>query len=213
METDFIYKFVPSAGSPLTVLLLHGTGGDETDLLSIGRGLAPGAALLSPRGRVDENGMARFFRRIREGVFDEDDIRRRSAELQGFVQRAAAEHRFNPAQVIALGYSNGANIAAALLLLHPGLLAGAVLMRATLPLTPERPPQIPGTPVLILAGEHDPILPAEGTRSLARLLSSAGAKVEVRWQNMGHELGPEDFTAAREFLKNLGSPGTQLPSG
>lgn len=204
METDFIYKFVPPSGSTLTVLLLHGTGGDENDLLPIGRGLAPGAALLSPRGRVDENGMARFFRRIREGVFDEDDIRRRAGELRRFVLDAAAEHHFDPERVVALGYSNGANIAAALLLLYPGLLAGAVLMRATLPLAPETPAEIPGTPVLILAGEHDRILPAEGTVKLAQILSQAGAKVEVRWHNMGHELGPEDFAAAREFLKSLG---------
>lgn len=209
METDFVYKFAPSSGSPLTVLLLHGTGGDENDLLPIGRGLAPGAALLSPRGRVDENGMARFFRRIREGVFDEDDIRRRAAELETFLLGAAAKHSFDPARVVALGYSNGANIAAALLLLHPGLLAGAVLMRATLPLSPEPEPAIPGTPVLILAGQHDRILPAEGTVKLAQVLSRCGAKVEVRWHDMGHELGPEDFTAAREFLKALG----QLPSG
>ena len=204
MQTDFVYRFVPAKGSETTLLLLHGTGGDENDLLPIGRGLAPGSALLSPRGRVDEHGMARFFRRIREGVFDEEDIRLRAEELEKFVRDAAAEHQFDPLRVAALGYSNGANIAAALLLLHPRLFSGAVLMRATLPLQPSEIPHLASTPVLILAGEHDTVLPKEGTEKLAQVLSYAGASVEVRWHNMGHELGPEDFTAAREFFQNLG---------
>ncbi len=204
MQTDFIHQFVPASGSPTTVLLLHGTGGDENDLIPIGRGLAPGAALLSPRGRVDERGMARFFRRIREGVFDEEDIRLRAAEIEKFVRDAAEQYQFDPSRVAALGYSNGANMAAALMLLHPRLLSGAVLMRATLPLQPDAIPHLASTPVLILAGEHDSVLPKEGTEKLAQVLSYAGASVEVRWHNMGHELGPEDFTAARDFFKSLG---------
>ena len=204
MQTDFTHQFIPAAGSETTVLLLHGTGGDENDLIPIGRGLAPGCALLSPRGRVDEQGMARFFRRIREGVFDEEDIRVRAAELEKFVRDAAEEYRFDPSRVAALGYSNGANMAAALMLLHPRLLSAAVLMRATLPLEPGEIPQFASTPVLILAGEHDSVLPKERTEKLAKVLSYAGASVEVRWHNMGHELGPEDFTAARDFFKTLG---------
>ena len=203
MQRDFRHRFEPPRGSQATVLLLHGTGGDENDLLPIGRGLAPGAALLSPRGSVDENGMARFFRRIREGVFDEDDIRRRAGELAQFATDAATQYGFDPNRLSVMGYSNGANMAAALMLLYPCMFAGAVLMRATYPLDPSEPPAIPGTPVLILAGQHDSILSAPGTEKLARALSDAGARVEVRWHNLGHELGPEDFTAARDFLKVL----------
>ncbi len=203
MPSEFIHKFVPSSGSPTTVLLLHGTGGDENDLLSIARGLAPRAALLSPRGKVDENGNLRFFRRLREGVFDEDDIRLRAAELEKFIRDSAAEYAFDPSRVVALGYSNGANIAAALLLLHPGLLSGAALLRAMLPLVPEPLLPIAGTPVLMLSGQHDGIVPQDRAEKLAQTLSYAGAKVEVRWHNLGHELGPEDFTAARDFLASL----------
>jgi len=203
MPLELVHKFVPASGSDLTVLLLHGTGGDENDLLPIGRGLAPGAALLSPRGPVNENGMARFFRRFGEGVFDEADIRVRAVELARFVRGAAEEYHFDPARVAALGYSNGANIAAAELLLEPTVLSGAVLLRATQPLEADPPPTLPGTPVLILAGQHDPILPAAGTQKLARSLAAAGASVELRWHNLGHELGPEDFNAARDFLKQL----------
>ena len=201
MPSEFIHRFLPSTGSARTLLLLHGTGGDENDLVPIGRGLAPGAALLSLRGRVDENGMNRFFRRFSEGVFDEEDIRVQTGVLAQFVRDAAAEYGFDPAQVHALGYSNGANMAAAMLLLEPGVLARAVLLRATLPLTPDPLLPIPGTPVSILAGQHDRLLPREGTEKLAQTLSLAGAQVEVRWHNLGHELGPEDFTAARDFLK------------
>jgi predicted esterase len=203
MPPEFTHQFVPAKSSRTTVLLLHGTGGDENDLVPIGRGLAPGAALLSPRGRVNENGMARFFRRIREGVFDEEDIRNRAAELEKFVLDSAEQYHFDPARVVALGYSNGANMAASILLLNPGLFSGAVLMRPTLPLEPERPLPIASTPVLILAGQHDQMIPAAGTEKLARVLSHAGARVEARWHNLGHELGPEDFTAAREFLQGL----------
>ncbi len=137
MASEFVYKFVPASGSETTLLLLHGTGGDENDLVPVGRGTAKGAAMLSPRGRVDENGMARFFRRVREGVFDEESIHKEAAALEGFVRDAAREHGFDPTRVIAFGYSNGANMAAALMLLYPKLLAGAVLLRATIPLTPE----------------------------------------------------------------------------
>ena len=203
MPSDFIHQFVPSKNNPNTVLLLHGTGGDETDLLPIGLGLAPGSALLSPRGRVDEHGSARFFRRIREGVFDEESIRSEAAALKNFIQASGERYAFDPARVSALGYSNGANMIAALLLLYPDLLNAAVLLRATLPLDPDPPHAIPGTPVLLLAGQHDPILPAAGTEKLARILAAAGAKVEVRWHNLGHDLGPEDFSAAREFFKAL----------
>jgi predicted esterase len=203
MPPEFIHKFVPSKGSPNTVLLLHGTGGDENDLLPIGLGIAPGFALLSPRGRVDEHGAARFFRRVREGVFDEASIRTEAAALEQFIGESAGRYGFDPTRVSALGYSNGANMIAALLLLSPQLFSGAVLLRATLPFEPEPLLPIAGTPVLLEAGQHDPILPAPGAEKLAKKLAEAGAKVEVRWHNLGHELGPEDFSAAREFFKAL----------
>ena len=199
---DFVHQFVPPKNSTLTVLLLHGTGGDENDLVPIGRAVAPGAALLSPRGQVDENGMHRFFRRISLGVFDEDDVRRRAADLADFVKQAAERYSFDPARVVALGYSNGANIAAAMLLLHPGALAGAVLMRPMVPLVPDPLPPLNGKPVLILAGEADHTTTRDNTDRLARVLSVAGADVEVRWQEGGHELDPRDFQATAEFLKS-----------
>jgi predicted esterase len=204
MPSEFIHRFVPSKGSSKTVLLLHGTGGDENDLLPIGAGLAPGAALLSPRGRIDERGAARFFRRVREGVFDEESIRTEAAALEAFLRESADRYGFDPAQLSALGYSNGANMIAALLFLYPSLFSGAVLLRATLPFEPDPLLPIAGTPVLLEAGQHDPILPAAGAQKLAKKLAEAGAKVEVRWHNLGHDLGPEDFTAAKEFFKALG---------
>jgi phospholipase/carboxylesterase len=203
MQAEFIHKYVPSKGSATTVVLLHGTGGDENDLLPIGLGIARGSALLSPRGRVDERGAARFFRRLQEGVFDEESIRSEAAALDKFIRESAAHYAFDPAKIAALGYSNGANMIAALLLLYPKLLNGAVLMRPTLPLEPDPLLPIDGVPVLLLAGQHDPIIHKDGTQKLAKKLAEAGAAVEVRWHNMGHELGPEDFSAAREFFQAL----------
>ena len=194
------HKYIPANGSDLTVLLLHGTGGDENDLVPIGQAIAPGAALLSPRGNVVEGGANRFFRRLAPGIFDEADIRVRAQELAEFVAGFPSQNR------IALGYSNGANIAAALLLLHPGLLQGAVLMRPMTPLVPDPLPRLAGTRVLILAGVEDNMTTPENTQKLARLLSQAGAAVEVKWMDAGHDLGPGDFQAAKTFLASQ-SPG------
>ncbi len=191
---EFIHKHVPGSGSPLTLLLLHGTGGDENDLIPIGRAVAPGAAMISPRGKVSENGAARFFRRLAPGIFDEDDIRARATELAEFARG------YQAANLFALGYSNGANIAAALMLLHPDVLDGAVLLRPMIPLIPDPLPDLTGKPVLILAGEEDSMTTPQNTKNLASLLSRAGAKVEVRWMNAGHDLGPGDFQAAKEFF-------------
>jgi len=189
-----IHQYVPASGSDLTVLLLHGTGGDENDLIPIGRAVAPGAALLSPRGSVLEGGALRFFRRLAPGVFDEKDIRVRAQELAEFVAGFKAQ------RVMALGYSNGANIAAALMLLHPGVLKGAVLLRPMIPLIPHPLPNLGGTRVQIQAGVEDNMTTPENTQSLASLLSSAGAAVDVRWMDAGHDLGPGDFQAAKEFF-------------
>ena len=182
------------------MLLLHGTGGNEEDLLAIGRALDPEAAFLSPRGKVLENGMPRFFRRLAEGVFDEDDLIRRATELSAFIREAAARYHFDQSDVVAVGYSNGANIAAALLLLHPGSIGGAILLRAMVPLTPASLPLLNSVPVLIAAGNYDPIVPGENTRRLAELLRAAGAEVTVFFEDAAHDLTERTLTTAKRWL-------------
>jgi phospholipase/carboxylesterase len=190
-----------SAASVPTLLLLHGTGGNESDLLGLGRELAPSANLLSPRGQVLEQGMPRFFRRLAMGVFDEDDLRRRAAELSAFVSSAAGHYGFDPSRVFAFGYSNGANIAAALLLLHPETLAGGVLLRPVLPLEPDRPPVLAHKPVLVMAGAQDPYSPRERVEALERQLADAGAAVDVRWREGGHGLEQEELETVRRWIE------------
>ena len=197
----FDHRFVPAeAPDAPTLLLLHGTGGDENDLLPVGRMLDERAALLSPRGKVFEHGMPRFFRRLAEGVFDHEDLVNRTHELAEFVERAATEYGLDPGRVFAVGFSNGANIAASLLLLHPKLLSGAVLLRAMVPFRPETLPGLSGTPVYIAAGRADQIVPAENTERLAQLLREAGAGVTLDWQPGGHGIGPEEIQSARDWL-------------
>jgi predicted esterase len=197
----FIHVYQPPAtAGGAVLLLLHGTGGNEHDLVPLANMLVPGAGILSPRGQVLERGMPRFFRRLAEGVFDIEDLKVRTAELADFVAAAAVEHGFSARDVTAVGFSNGANIAGALLLLRPDVLGAAVLLRAMVPLTPDTLPTIPQTPVLISNGRMDPIVSAEETERLAALLRSAGADVTVAWQNSGHELTDRDVTTAREWL-------------
>ena len=194
----YIHRFEPGADpSRPPVLLLHGTGGDETDLLPLGREIAPGAALLSPRGNVLEGDMPRFFRRFREGLFDEDDVRRRAGELSHFV--AEARRSYGLAQPLALGYSNGANIAAAVLLLHPKTLAGAILLRAMAPLAEPPRPDLSGVPVLILSGLSDPIATRATAEKLAAALAAAGARVEREQLPAGHGLTQADVAKAKAF--------------
>jgi phospholipase/carboxylesterase len=185
----------PAAG---TLLVLHGTGGNEHDLIPLGRLIAPGAALLSPRGKVLEAGKPRFFRRLAEGVFDVEDLKQRAAELGDFVVAAAERYTFDRRTLTAVGFSNGANIASALLLLRPDLLAGAILFRAMVPLVPDRLPALSAR-VLISNGRADPLVSEEETARLASLLKSAGADVQVAWQPGGHQLSPADVTLAREW--------------
>jgi len=199
-ELGFIHRFEPGSNGD-TLLLLHGTGGDESDLIPMGRRVAPRANLLSPRGPVLENGMPRFFRRLEVGVFDEADLVRRVGDLGAFVRAAAERYGFDPARVRALGYSNGANTAAALLLLDPALLAGAALLRALLPLEPPRPPDLAGKEVLIAAGRRDPYAPIERVEALAERLRQAGARVDLRWTAGGHELAPAEIDAVAEWLE------------
>jgi predicted esterase len=201
---DFIHRFVsaPSGPSKRTLLLLHGTGGDENDMIPLGRDLDPTAALLSPRGQVLENGMPRFFRRLAEGVFDEEDVIRRAHELADFVGLATARHAFDAKGVIAVGYSNGANIAAAILLLRPEVFSAAILFRAMVPLVPASLPNLARARVLISSGEHDPIVPVENARRLAAMLQAAGADVTLRFESAGHALTRGDIEAAKAWLRN-----------
>lgn len=190
------FRFEP--GTSPALLLLHGTGGDENDLIPLGQRIRPGAALLSPRGEVDENGQLRFFRRLAPGVFDEADLVRRTHELAAFVEDQRERHHVQ--KIIAVGYSNGANIAASMLLLRPGILAGAVLLRAMVPLEIPHPPDLNGIPVLILAARHDEMMSADQPQRLAALLLGAGADVTLDWQDTGHGLGAIDVTKARDWL-------------
>lgn len=202
-ELSFIHRFEPAKDRPAPpLLLLHGTGGDESDLLDLGRMVSPGSALLSPRGGVLEHGMPRFFRRLAEGVFDEDDVRRRAEELADFVEAARAH--YGMPKPIAFGYSNGANIAAAVMLRRPAALAGGILLRPMVPLRKPALPDLFGTPVLVASGARDPIAGvAEGSR-LAAMLSEAGAIVDRQITPSGHELTQADVTLARDWLaKNV----------
>jgi phospholipase/carboxylesterase len=200
----FIHKYIAGT-APYTVLLLHGTGGDENDLIPIGKSLAPGANILSPRGNVSENGAPRFFRRLAHRVFDIEDIHRRAAELAKFIADTATEQGFDAARVYALGYSNGANIAHAMMLLHPGVLAGAVLLRPMPVIEPPANVDLHGIPILIAAGDEDGMTTPEFTHRLAADLTNAGAKVDVKWMAAGHELTPYDFQIVQAYFKFLSS--------
>jgi phospholipase/carboxylesterase len=187
-----VHRFVPASQPDMApILLLHGTGGDENDLVPLGQMLAPGAALLSPRGKVSEGGMARFFRRLAEGVFDAEDVRRRADELGDFI--AEADLAYGLDSPIAIGLSNGANIAAAILMRRPQVLAGAVLLRAMTPLEEEATGSLAGKPVLILSGAADPIVPVDNAARLAAILRRAGAAVDHRVVPAGHGLVQADI--------------------
>jgi phospholipase/carboxylesterase len=198
---SFPHRFLPASlpGMP-TLLLLHGTGGDENDLIPLAQDCLPDAALLSPRGRVLENGMPRFFRRLAEGVFDEEDLIHRTHELAAFIEAAAVRYGFDRDHVIAFGYSNGANIAASLLLLTPTALRGAVLLRAMVPLRPNTLPDLHGRRVLLLAGRADPLIPVENVEQLAAMLKNGGAAVDLCWSAAGHQLTRPEIGAAAEWL-------------
>jgi predicted esterase len=211
----FIHRFIPAPENDpsLTLLLLHGTGGDETDLLGVGRQLATGAALLSPRGKVSENGMPRYFRRLAEGIFDLEDLRARTHELADFVEAAVQQYHLAADRIISVGFSNGANIAASVLLLRPQALAGAVLFRAMVPLVPDPMPNLHGKPVLLAAGRRDSIASPEETERLRRLLIQAGANVAVHWAQAAHGLTPADIEAARAWLADWATArGGRVPA-
>jgi predicted esterase len=200
-DLGFVHVFVPAEkpNSP-TLLLLHGTGGDERDLLGLGRELWPGAALLSVRGKVLENGMPRFFRRFAEGVFDVDDLKARTNELAEFIDVAAEHYRFSKRHLVAVGYSNGANIAASLMFLHPHYLAAGVLFRAQVPFTPDLVRNFSELSVFLAGGMRDSIVPREQTEQLAAILESGQADVSLFWHRGGHELGNDDIEVAKTWL-------------
>jgi phospholipase/carboxylesterase len=197
----FVHRFVPAQTPEApTLLLLHGTGGNENDLLPVGGMLDERAALLSPRGKVLEHGMPRFFRRLAEGVFDHEDLMRRTHELAGFVERSVDEYDIDQSRLFAVGFSNGANIAASLLLAYPRLLAGAVLLRAMVPFEPDSAADLSGIPVYLAAGRSDQMVPPENTERLAQVLREAGADVTLDWQRGGHGIGPDEIQAAQNWF-------------
>lgn len=201
----FVHRYLPPNASGeltggTTLLLLHGTGGDEEDLLPLGRALLPGAGMLSPRGKVLERGAPRFFRRLAEGVFDQADLAARTEELAQFVEASIASYHLEPDGIVAVGFSNGANIAASLLLRRPGLLRGAILLSPMVPFEPESLPRLDGTPIFIGAGRSDTIaMPAQAER-LAELLRQAGAEVHLHWDAGGHSVTRAELDAAHDWL-------------
>lgn len=207
-QLGFIHKFIPSnikverkGGSKKvpTFLLLHGTGGNEEDLIPVAREISSEAAILSPRGKILEDGIAaRFFRRLAEGVFDLEDLRFRTNELANFVNNASKTYGFDLQHVIALGYSNGANIASSMLLLRPEVLSAAILFRAMVPFVPNTLPDLSNKYIFMSSGLYDPIIPKHEAERLFSLFKNGGAKVSISWQNSGHELVMEDVKKAKE---------------
>lgn len=204
---DYEHVWEPAAEPDApTVLLLHGTGADEHDLLPLGRALAPGAALLSPRGTVDENGMNRWFRRLREGVFDVEDLVERTGELAVWIGEATRAYGLDPERIVVSGFSNGANTGAALLLLHPGLVAGAALFAAGAPLQGREPDPVDlsSTSVFLGSGVSDPITPIDQARLLGRQLRERGARLSEREHPGGHQLAPDVLAEARSWFCDSG---------
>jgi phospholipase/carboxylesterase len=201
VDLGFVHLYEPpKEGEKLTLLLLHGTGGDENDLVPLGEALAPRAGVLSIRGKVLENGSPRFFRRLAFGVFDEEDLTFRTNELATFLEAASRRYGFDSQKLVAVGFSNGANIAASLLLRNPEALAGGILLRSMIPFTPERLPALARKPILMLSGDRDSIVPTDNAKRLAALFQQAGADVTLTLQNAGHALTKSDLITAQEWL-------------
>ncbi|HEY4086101.1 MAG TPA: alpha/beta hydrolase [Bryobacteraceae bacterium] len=199
---SFIHNFIPGTKSA-TVLVLHGQGGDENDLLPVARALAPGAAFLSPRGKADENGAARFFARISRDEFDETEVRFRSRELAEWIAEAVTKYNLDASKIYAMGFSNGASIAASVMLLHPGSIAGGLLLRPRSIIEPAELPDLKDAPVMLIAGQHDDKMPPGAGEDLARLLGRAGATVEFGIADSGHDLTPQDFAAGKDWFTKI----------
>jgi len=202
----FIHRFIPPHSnaneSKQTLLLLHGTGGTEDDLIPLGNELAPNASILSVRGRVLENGMPRFFRRLEEGVFDLEDLKMRTDELAEFITKSSSKYMFDEKRIIAVGYSNGANIAASLLLRRPESLAGAILFRAMVPYSPTVMPDLSNKSIILLEGLYDPIVSTAEAERLLEIFTNAQSNVTLKWQDSGHNLTNEDIIAAKKWLES-----------
>ena len=201
-DLGFIHRFVPAEDSAAgeTLVVLHGTGGDENDLIGIGQAIAPGAAIISPRGNVLENGAPRFFRRLSEGVFDPKEVRARAEELARFIRAAVVTYRLDPERVFALGYSNGANIASTVMLVEPGILQGSILLRPMLVYEPSEQRDLSGSAVFISAGRMDPIVPTTSVERLVALFEAVHADVTLKWQLAGHSLVPSEVREAADWL-------------
>ena len=202
MAAEFIHKYIPGT-IPATILAMHGTGGDENDLLGVARAVFPGAAVLSPRGKTNEHGAYRFFPRLAPGVFDEEEIAIRTQELAEWLGWAAKEYGFDQTKLYALGYSNGANMAIATMLLYPGSIAGGVMLRPMPVIRPDPMPDLAGAPILIAAGEADPMVPVKSAHALAAMMAEAGAAVDFAVMESGHDLTPEDFSGAKRWFAAL----------
>lgn len=202
-DLGHVHRFVPASGDDDVVLLmLHGTGGDENDLLPLANMLRPGAAVLSPRGNVLEHGMPRFFRRLAEGVFDLDDLARRTDDLRAFIDGAVERYGIERAKLIAVGFSNGANVAASLMLRHPGSLTRAALLSPMVPFEPDGTIDLTGTHVFIGGGRNDPIASPQQAERLAKLLRDGGADVATYFHNGGHTLTHDELAAVQKWISN-----------
>jgi len=198
-DLGFIHRFVPGEESADTLLVLHGTGGTENDLVGIGQAIAPGAAILSPRGNVLENGAPRFFKRIAEGVFDPKEVRSRAEELAKFIRAAVITYRLDPQRIFALGYSNGANVASTVMLVEPGVIQGSILFRPMVVYEPTEKTDLTGSSVFISAGRMDAIVPADSVEKLVDIFRSANADVTLKWQISGHNLVPSEVREAVDW--------------
>jgi phospholipase/carboxylesterase len=187
----------------LTLVLLHGTGGNEEDLIFLGKEIDPNASLLSPRGKVLENGMPRFFRRLAEGVFDIEDLKFRTYELADFIRKCSLQYKFDLRKTIAVGFSNGANIGASILLLRSDVLQGAILFRAMVPLVPNSLPDLSTKKILLSEGLNDPIVSRTETENLYRLFQKTNANIVLKWQDSSHNLIQDDLIIAKEWISTF----------
>jgi len=201
-QLNFKHKYIPSSNpnNRNTVLLLHGTGGNEESLVPIVDMILTEAAILSPRGQILENGMPRFFRRIAEGVFDLKDLELRTRELATFIEESSRNYGLESNKIIAVGYSNGANIASSVMLTYPGLISKAALFHPMIPFVPKNSPDLSNTGILITAGTNDPIVSREETLELNKMFQDYGADVEIFWHDSGHNLVREELDKTKNFL-------------
>jgi predicted esterase len=199
-DLGFIHRFVPGEESADTLLVLHGTGGNENDLIGIGQAIAPGAAILSPRGNVLEHGAPRFFKRLAEGVFDPKEVRSRAEELARFIRAASITYRLDPSRIFAFGYSNGANIASTVMLVEPGTIQGSILFRPMVVYKPPDKADLSGSSIFISAGRLDSIVPTDSVEQLAEMFRSGNADVTLKWQISGHNLVPSEVREAAEWF-------------